>query len=150
MAAPLMTIPQNWRSYVICAVVLAGGVRLLMSVARATEYHFPPRGQWRSDEHRNYGFFHNLVQDFFGIHGEFQQRDWGQTYFLGLFEILAYPLLMKADRWDGIAWWISLKTVPHWKQWLSKGESYVRFFLGNALVLTASYLLAQSRLFFNP
>lgn len=84
--------------------------------------------------------------DFLSTHEDHEQHDYWHPAILGWFELLSYPVLFEYGHLYAIGGWISLKTVANWQEWLVRRESYNRFLIGNALVLTAAYLLFVSGL----
>jgi hypothetical protein len=143
----LLAVPTHWLCYIGLAAFFGAVIRSTMSFFRTIEYRHPPRinldNEPQSPAVNQRSFLEDLSRDFFGCHPHAAQRDWTQTFWLGLFELIVYPILIVSDHPNGIGWWIGLKTVPHWQQWLSHNESYVRFFLGNAMVIAASWLIAN-------
>lgn len=139
--------PENLLCYLLFAFAIQIVIRILISIIRNIEYHWPGANglgvSSKSSSHFEHGIIWNIVLDISGFHPELAQRDWLQSLLLGYLELLAFPVLIHSNRWEGIGLWISLKAVPHWKQWLSHGESYSRFFIGNGLVVTGSYVLSH-------
>ena len=60
---------------------------------------------------------------------------------LGLLELIAYPVLMFADKWSFIGAWLGFKTISQWNRWGTDRNSFVRFLIGNILVLIAAYFI---------
>jgi len=64
---------------------------------------------------------------------------WSAT-FLGLLELLSYPVIMATGAWTIIGAWIGLKTLAQWKTWQENRFSYNQYLIGNALVVLLSLL----------
>ena len=60
---------------------------------------------------------------------------------LGSIELFVYPIIMSLGEWSFIIAWIGIKTAAHWKGWGESRTPYMRFLVGNALVLIASVFL---------
>ncbi len=138
--------PQSIWSYLLIAFALQVTIRYLLAVMRNLEYHCPGKDRdvliATSPAHALHGFWWNVALDFSGFHPERAQRDWLEAFVLGVIELIVFPILIYARHWEMIGVWIGLKAVPHWKQWLTH-ESYVRFFVGNGMVIIGSYVLAR-------
>lgn len=70
--------------------------------------------------------------------------DYWLAFVLGVFEMLAYPILMVADHYLFIGFWLTFKTVHRWfyaPNW-SRGP-FNRYLVMNAGILVASYLSAR-------
>jgi hypothetical protein len=73
-------------------------------------------------------------------------RDFLVPMFLGMIELTIYPVLIAATQWQPIGGWLAIKTAASWRWQTSTtpdaGQSWMRFLLGNALSLLASWVLA--------
>jgi hypothetical protein len=67
-------------------------------------------------------------------------NDHWHPFILGLFELSAYPVLMKTENWSFIGAWLAFKTLAQWKRWEEKRTAFNRFLIGNALVLFLAFL----------
>lgn len=128
---------DGWRvnsAYLFAVLALALIVRLLMSLLRAMER---PTGKkylltvWML--FRGCGVSRSKKQ--------YLVPDYWHPFFLGIFELLAYPILMKTDNWQFIGAWLTFKTLAQWKAWSKDRVSFNRFLIGNALVLLLSFLI---------
>lgn len=68
-----------------------------------------------------------------------KETDHWLTFILGLFEISIYPILIATNNWSFIGAWLAFKTVSQWKRWDTDRNSFIRFLIGNILVLLAAY-----------
>ncbi len=124
----------NVTTYLFKVFVVALIVRILMSLLRAMER---PTGE---------KYLHTVLMLFRGrgVSGSTEQYlvpDYWHPFFLGTFELLAYPILMKTDNWQFIGAWLAFKTLAQWKAWSEDRVSFNRFLIGNALVLLLSFLI---------
>lgn len=147
-------LPMHLECYFLYVGMAALAIRMIMTVLRNFEHHYPAKidtnGAWifLSMSHREHNFFWNCLQDFFGRHPEAMQRDWLQSFFLGLLELSAYPVLMASHQWSAIGGWVLLKTVAQWEGWKTWRGHYNRFLIGNALVLGTAYVFYVCPWFF--
>jgi hypothetical protein len=65
------------------------------------------------------------------------------AFFLGWTELLIGPFMLHADRVDIIGAWFVFKTLPSWKTWTEKRNSYNRFLLFSVINLGICWLLAD-------
>jgi hypothetical protein len=64
-------------------------------------------------------------------------------FWLGLLELLAYPILLKSDHAAYIGAWLAFKTAHRWGYAPGyKRGTYNRYLLANALIICISYLIA--------
>jgi hypothetical protein len=62
---------------------------------------------------------------------------------IGIIELAIYPLLISLRAWQAIGGWLVIKTAAGWRWQVERdNEGYVRFLLGNALVIFFSFWLA--------
>jgi hypothetical protein len=69
------------------------------------------------------------------------KSDYWYNFWLGLLEILSYPILMVTGSWTIIGAWIGFKAVAQWKAWNENRAPFQRFLIGNALVVLVSFLV---------
>lgn len=62
--------------------------------------------------------------------------------YIGLAELIVFPILMSEGCWAGIGAWILIKTASSWGGWQKTRTAYNRFLLGNILSLGCSVLLS--------
>jgi len=69
--------------------------------------------------------------------------DYGLGFWLGLLELLAYPILLKSNHAAYIGAWLAFKTVNRWGYAPGyKRGTYNRYLLANSLIICISYLMA--------
>ena len=73
---------------------------------------------------------------------EHEENDYFLPVCLGMIEMLFFPVFIALGRWDFIGAWIGIKTAAQWRQWRMSRPSYMRFLIGNALVVLASIFLS--------
>jgi hypothetical protein len=118
-------------------------IRFLMSCQRITEL-----SGWRhpgvSCKNACKNACKNLWRDFIGRSLNLKPRDYLVPMYIGTIELLIYPLLISLNAWQAVGGWIAIKTAAGWR-WQTAGDAqgYMRFLLGNALVIFLSFLLAQ-------
>lgn len=68
--------------------------------------------------------------------------DYGVGYFLGVFELFAYPILLRSQNAIYIGAWLTFKTVHRWG-YAPKYErgTFNRYLFANALILFFSYII---------
>jgi hypothetical protein len=120
--------------YVFSLILANFAIRLGMSLLRTWQlYHhrLPPN------------FEHVLWLDFSGRSPIKKARDDLVPAYIGAIELLLYPLLIVTMNWAPIGGWLTVKTAANWRwQDTKDGQSWMRFLLGNALVILFSGLLA--------
>jgi hypothetical protein len=63
--------------------------------------------------------------------------------FIGTIEIIIYSVLISIGSWQPIGGWLAVKTAAAWRwEATHDSQSYMRFLLGNTLVIFASFWLA--------
>jgi hypothetical protein len=83
---------------------------------------------------------------FVGIHpaGTGSSSDYGFTLILGVFELIAYPILIATGAWVAVGTWVGLKALAQWKVWESDRAVFNLFLIGNASnVLVAAFILVR-------
>jgi hypothetical protein len=127
-----LTLLSGWHvdfSYVMVGIGLALLVRVLMVLLRAFEKR-PDQRYWRI-----VGIL------FLGKQSGSLVPDYWHPFILGLLELLAYPVLMVADRWEFIGAWMAFKTLAQWKTGQEGRVPFNRFLIGNALVVILALLV---------
>jgi hypothetical protein len=61
---------------------------------------------------------------------------------LGLFELVFFSIVIKINRLEIIAFWLTIKTAAQWNRWQISRTPYMRFLLGNVLMLFAAFILS--------
>jgi hypothetical protein len=129
--------PSSWTYYVLGAVAGALIVRVFISL-------------WRNFE-TDRASPRTLGKIFLGIgYREDEKKppvaaDYGLGFILGVIELLAYPLLLKAGYPVFIGAWLAFKTAhrmgyaPEYKR-----GTFNRYLVANALILITSYVLARN------
>jgi hypothetical protein len=125
------SLPINGISYVVSALVISAGIRLLLSFLRWTEGCAKPELR---------PAFWGLV---WGFKAGEKENDYLQPFIVGLLELLVYPALLAAGKPEYVGAWLGFKVVPRLGAWSTHRETYQRFLIGNALVVVASYFLQK-------
>ena len=60
---------------------------------------------------------------------------------IGLFELIAFPILISLNGWTFIGAWIGLKTVSLFGRWQKYRTAFNFFLLGNILSIVFSFLI---------
>ncbi len=68
--------------------------------------------------------------------------DYWLPVFIGIPELLIYPILMINGSWTAIGAWIIIKTASSWGGWQKTRTAYNRFLFGNILSLICSGLIS--------
>jgi hypothetical protein len=85
-----------------------------------------------------------FLRDFFGCSVNPKAKDYFVPFFIGTMELAVYPVLITAAAWVPLGGWLTMKTAAAWRWQVSNdSEAYMRFLLGNALVLFVSFLLSR-------
>ncbi len=149
----MITLPEL-SSYQWCIYILISGlgsifVRLINSMWRNLESHEPSwekfrgafmGGGWSEQE--------EIVDSSIGEVKVTDTRvaaDYWQPFFLGLLELVTYPILIFSNHALFIGSWLAFKTVHRWSYapGINRGF-YNRYLLSNALILVGSYILGKS------
>ncbi len=64
-------------------------------------------------------------------------------FYIGLGELLAFPILMRLKFYALIGGWIAIKSAGSWGGWRTSRTSFTRFLLATILILLISYGLAR-------
>ncbi|MGB9235458.1 MAG: hypothetical protein WCC04_13680 [Terriglobales bacterium] len=64
-------------------------------------------------------------------------------FLIGLSELIAYPVLMKAGQFSAIGIWLAIRAGAGWRGWQQERTSYPRFVFGAILTLAISYFLTN-------
>jgi len=119
--------------YIFLALGLSLIIRIILSIFKSAEL-----SREQKDEVR----FELWKKSFFSSANDKAIDDYWLSFWLGSIELMIYPYSM-ASRWEFIAFWIGIKTAVTWKKW-EEGKDrspYMRFLLGNALVISFSYVM---------
>ena len=68
--------------------------------------------------------------------------DYFHGFFVGLLELLVFPVLIATGAHAYIGAWLSFKVVAEWRRWGEDRTDFNRFLILNALVLVGSYWLS--------
>lgn len=127
----------HWGWYLVVCLLLALLVRAIIStltawaeILRSSKPLFP--GKFRKEWCAVFGGFHS------------QHHDLWITFFIGLIELVSYPVLIRFRQVAIIGAWLLLKTASaaSWEAWKTKKTEYTRFLFGNLLTILASYWLS--------
>ena len=122
--------------YVIAVVGAQFLIRAIVTAFGALhENHGYYDGTWRSfGKH-----WKRALKGWFPEDYEGKRSDLTLPFWVGLLELLVYPLLLTAPEGTTIIGaWIGFKTIAQWKRWTDDRVRFQRYFLGNALVIIAS------------
>jgi hypothetical protein len=120
--------------YLISGVWGSLAVRLIQCCIRAVM----PKGEVKEDEK-----WHAMkVRERYWI--AFKGWDWESgdrwlPYFVGLAELLAYPILFHFEQVTVIGGRIALKTSGNWAVWQERRHAFYSFLLGNIVIIFVSY-----------
>lgn len=120
---------ENPRTFLLLVVLGSVIVRLVVSAFDA----------W----HRGKGFVPIILGVGITEENKLVAADRLTRLFLGILELLAYPVLMKAGVPEYIGAWLAFKTVNRWQYRKQDRGLFNRYLLGNALILLFSYCLAR-------
>jgi len=120
--------------YFLLVMFLGLCIRLLTILMKIIDRDYKNLKSWK--------FFKN---SFFGRCGNKlkEKGDRWLTYILGLFELSIYPVLMITENWSFIGAWLAFKAVSQWKKWKKDRNCFIRFLIGNILVLLSAYFVLQ-------
>lgn len=127
-------------SYVFWAIVLSLLIRAILGVFSAWHlHHVEGLKFWEA-------FWGAIKGSLPGPRDLRERSDFLMPFFLGILELLGYPILIATDQLNIIGVWIGFKTVAQWSTWKIQRFTFNRFLLGNALVVAASYVLSETLL----
>ena len=130
--------------YVSLAFLGALAVRVVLAPLYAWEMLVR---EWRPCGRQRVSFFwEKFSESFNGTRKAIENVEGGDywaPYFLGVIELLAYPVLIATSQWSIIGAWFTLKTVAQYKQWSDRRSTFNRFLIGNALVVILAYWIAR-------
>ena len=124
-------LPEHPFRYIVFACAICLVIRAVLSVWRWSEYRSQLEPQPK---------FWNILRGYGS--GE-KADDYLQPLFLGLMELLVYPILIANDKPEYIGAWLGLKVLPRLGEWSKQRNTYQRFLIGNAAVIVASYWLRK-------
>ena len=126
-------------------LVFAAGIviRFILSGLREVELRFPPPNDVDQLPAATLPpeWWWSWWLGFWSVHKSALVRDYWLPFFLGLFELAAYPYFIATGNWKVIGGWLLLKTAASWGMWTKSRSHYQRFLVGNAMVIAASVLL---------
>ena len=126
-----ISIAHPWH-YVFLVAGASVIIRAVMSTIRTIQIN-----------QRVEGFWPKWKQDFLSNSQEqVAIKDYFLPTILGTIELSIYPLLIASASWQAIGGWLAFKTAAGWR-WEGNAESYMRFLVGNAIVIFASFLLTH-------
>ena len=127
-----LCLPENWLWYVISAILVSAGIRVVLTFLRWIERFSKGRPQLS---------FRVILIGFGAGEG---RDDYLHPFVVGCLELLVYPVLLASGRPEYIGAWLGLKVIPKLGAWSTQRETYQRFLIGNALVIISSYFLQKS------
>ena len=127
--------------YLILVSAIQLLIRLALTALHAYELTHPARGKEIYLEGIE-GFSDNWWQAFWSSHQSEHVKDYWHPTMIGLMELLLYPPLIAHGSLLAIGGWIGIKTAVQWPHWGTSRSTFNRFLIGNALVVTAAFLLA--------
>jgi len=110
--------------YLLLVILLDFGVRIITVFLRTIDNDEP----FKNFKVRYGSFFKGTKSD-----------RW-LTFILGFFELFTYPILISTENWPILGAWLGFKTVSQWRRWKKNRNSFIRFLLGNIMVVIFSYL----------
>jgi len=126
---------QPWWLYAVCFVFFQVVIRTFL-LAFKTAF-------MRTQEKNQEGRWKIFWALFFSRRESPEENDYYLPVFLGTIEQIFYPFFIIMGRWDFIGAWIGIKTAAQWTHWKEHRHVYMRFLVGNALVVLASFILSQ-------
>lgn len=131
----------GWPCYIICCLLAALGLRLLHSFWRALAVQ---KGDFPHDRDREAfvvikEFGRAFRYCFWGNNECKEHSDLWLPFFIGAFELAAYPILLALGQLVVIGGWLGIKTAGGWLGWQASRTSFNRFLLFNLFNLALSY-----------
>jgi len=68
---------------------------------------------------------------------------------LGVLELVVFPVLMATEHWSYVGAWLGFKTLAQAVRWNEDRGVFNRFLIGSALIIVASYYLADKAILVN-
>jgi hypothetical protein len=68
-----------------------------------------------------------------------EYSDYWYTYLIGLFELIAYPILIRMEAWEVIGAWIGLRVLSQWGIWQVNRAVFNLFLIGTLTNLGFAY-----------
>ena len=76
-------------------------------------------------------------------------NDYWQPFVLGVLELVVFPVLMATEHWSYVGAWLGFKTLAQAVRWNEDRGVFNRFLIGSALIILASYYLADKAILVN-
>jgi hypothetical protein len=142
-AAASTTIYGCWRvtslgCYFAIAVIVALAERLLLIFFRSLAVargDFPDAKEGHNTHPMSRGFGIMLC----GFGRQKEHADFWLPFFIGLAELLAYPVFVRVDAYELLGGWLVLKTAGQWSGWQHSRTSFNRFLLANIINVFVAY-----------
>ena len=147
-----VVLPSSWWGYILCVIVFAVIVRFLVLLFRTIELKCKPSIRIYRSVHKIRSCENNFLTETFWK--GFGTKDFWEcflieapgdhflNFYIGFFELLAYPILLASGHPLFIGAWLTFKTVHRvpYKAGIDRGL-FARYLFGNALVLFCSFVL---------
>ena len=122
--------------YIFYGLVANLPVRLIQCYFRAVM----PKGEVEEDEDEKWKEKKPRERYWIAFKGwDWKSGDRWLPYFVGLAELLAYPILFHFEQVTVIGGWIALKTAGNWAVWQKRRPAFYSFLLGNIVIIFVSY-----------
>src|SRR5512134_3247358 len=127
---------EGWSSlsYIGAVVALAFVMRVASAFLKATQLSSTFR-VWSKR-------FRYAFRETFCSSSDPRVSDYFHGFFVGLLQLLVFPVLIATGTQAYIGAWLGFKVVAQWKRWAEDRTSFNRFLILNALVLLFSYWLS--------
>jgi len=123
-------LTTSWYWYVGYCVLASALARVTISALKAYECREPGKP------------YHKAFWAAFLNRAKPQDRPNFSSGILGTFELLAYPILLVLGEPTPIGFWVALKTAGEWEGWKGSRADFLRFLIGNVIVLAFSLVAA--------
>ena len=140
-------------NYFILVGIFSVTIRFILNLFKTAavrqgeaDYYDKHKKQWVifSDKYGGkFGRLKLLYQLFFSWTHNSKLDDYFLSSVIGIIELLSFPVMIVADKWNFIGVWLGIKTAAHWDGWSRSRTPFVRFLVGNALVIFVSFFLSQ-------
>jgi len=127
----------HWGYYLVLCVFFALLIRVVISFFTSSVHTIRVIGVWDCRE---------AVATSWAVFKGFGARhhDLWITFFIGLIELVGYPVLIHFRQLAVIGGWLLLKTASaaSWEKWKTHRTEYTRFLFGNLLTIFISFWLS--------
>jgi hypothetical protein len=133
--------------YVLAVFVGAILLRAAQALLKALQdvMTFP----WRCFSDKPWSWFWPKFREHFCASAPGTSDAW-HGFFVGLLELLVFPVLMATGNLPYIGAWLSFKVVAQWRRWGESRTDFNRFLILNGLVLLLSYWFARRFIYVPP